>query len=216
MKDRSVWEFAYGIGCAQPSKPAETAETGTRGGDAIFEAAIQVLLADGPHRLTTTRVARRAGVSVGTMYQYFPHKQALIYALNERYLERLAEKIESTCRAQRGAPLDQMIEALIDTYWRAKTERADVTRALYRSVVELDNEALLEAFASRVDAATAAMLASASDATFADLEGINLTLMTVIFGTVRNAFEQGLTSAAADELHRQLIVMCRSYLKAVT
>jgi hypothetical protein len=43
--------------------------------DAIFEATIQVLLAVGERRLTTTRVAERAGVSVGTMYQYFPHKQ---------------------------------------------------------------------------------------------------------------------------------------------
>ena len=54
--------------------------------DAIFEATLQVLIAEGPQRLTTTRVAQRAGVSVGTMYQYFPQKQALIYALNERYL----------------------------------------------------------------------------------------------------------------------------------
>ena len=58
--------------------------------DAIFEATIQVLIADGPRRLTTTRVAERAGVSVGTMYQYFPHKQALFYALNERYLDIVA------------------------------------------------------------------------------------------------------------------------------
>ena len=43
--------------------------------DAIFEATIQVLVTDGPHRLTTTRVAQRAGVSVGTMYQYFPHRR---------------------------------------------------------------------------------------------------------------------------------------------
>jgi hypothetical protein len=46
------------------------------------------------------------------------------------------------------------------TYWSAKTERPEMTRALYRPVVELDNEALIEAFAGRVDAATAAMLAS--------------------------------------------------------
>lgn len=51
--------------------------------DAIFEATIQFLVADGVHRLTTTRVAERAGVSVGTMYQYFPHKESLVYALNE-------------------------------------------------------------------------------------------------------------------------------------
>lgn len=48
---------------------------------AIHEATFQVLLADGIGRLTTTRVAERAGVSVGTMYQYFPHKQALLYAV---------------------------------------------------------------------------------------------------------------------------------------
>ena len=107
--------------------------------DAIFEATVQLLVAIGPQRLTTTRVAQRAGVSVGTMYQYFPHKQALIYALNERYLEALAEKIEITCRSASGMTLDGMVEALIDTYWRAKTERADVTRALYRSVAEFDN-----------------------------------------------------------------------------
>jgi AcrR family transcriptional regulator len=182
--------------------------------DAIFEATIQLLVADGPQRLTTTRVAERAGVSVGTMYQYFPHKQALIYALNERYLEVLALKIEATCRAHQGTPLDQMVEVLIDTYWQAKIERADVTRALYRSVVELDNAALIEAFAGRVDAATAAMLASASDASFADIQSVNLTLVTVIFGAVRNAFERNLAAAADDALQLQLLLMCRSYLRA--
>ena len=182
--------------------------------DVIYEATVQVLLVDGPQRLTTTRVAERAGVSVGTMYQYFPHKQALLYALNERYLEALADRIEAACRSCHGAPLDQMVEALIDAYRAAKTERADVTRALYRSVVELDNEALVEAFAARVDAATAAMLASAPDATFADLEGVTLALVTVVFGAVRNAFERNLTAVATDALHRQLVLMCRSYLRA--
>ena len=182
--------------------------------DAIFEATIQLLVAEGMQRLTTTRVAQRAGVSVGTMYQYFPHKQALIYALNERYLEVLAARIEGTCRAQECAPLDQMVEALVDTYWRAKTEQPEVTRALYRSGIEIDNEALIAAFATRVDAATTAMLASASDASFTDVQSVNLTLVTVVFGTVRNAFERNLSKSAADELHRQLILLCRSYVRA--
>lgn len=182
--------------------------------DAIFEATIQLLVADGMHRLTTTKVAERAGVSVGTMYQYFPHKEALVYALNERYLEILAARIEDTCRSQRGRPIGKMVEALIDTYWRAKTERADVTRALYRSVAELDNQPLIDAFASRVDAATSAMLASATDATFTDLKIVNLTLVTVIFGTVRNAFERNLRPAESRKLRRQLVMMCRSYLES--
>lgn len=106
-----------------------------------------------------------------------------------------------------------MVEALIDTYWQAKTERADVTRALYRSVVELDNAALIEAFAGRVAASTAAMLASAADASFADIQSVNLTFVTVIFGAVRNAFERNLAAAANDALQVQLLLMCRSYLR---
>lgn len=182
--------------------------------DAMFEATIQVLVTDGPHRLTTTRVAQRAGVSVGTMYQYFPHKQALFYALNERYLDVLAGKVKKACLAQRGAKIEQMVEALVGTYWDAKTERPEVTRALYRSVVEIDNEALIEAFAARVDAATAAMLASASDAAFADLATVNLTLLSTVFGTVRNVFERNLPEHEGRAVRDQLIIMCNAYLVA--
>ncbi|WP_370678004.1 TetR/AcrR family transcriptional regulator [Pleomorphomonas sp. PLEO] len=183
--------------------------------DAIFEATIQVLVTDGPRRLTTTRVAERAGVSVGTMYQYFPHKQALFYALNERYLDAVAAKVEEACRARHGAPIGQMVEALVTTYWQAKTERVEATRALYRSVVEIDNEPLVAAFIRRVDAATAAMFASASDAAFEDLPTVVLTLLASIFGTVRGVFERNLPLDECRTVLRQLIVMCVAYLEAV-
>lgn len=183
--------------------------------DAIFEATIQVLVSDGPRRLTTTRVAERAGVSVGTMYQYFPHKQSLFYALNERYLDALAKRVEETCQSQRGAPIGQMVEALIMTYWNAKTERVEVTQALYKSVVELDNGSLIEAFAHRVDASAGEMFGSASDAVFADLSAVVLTLLTSIFGTVRSVFERGLPVDEAGTVLRQLVLMCTAYLNAV-
>jgi AcrR family transcriptional regulator len=92
--------------------------------DAIFEATLQVLIADGTQRLTTTRVAERAGVSVGTMYQYFPNKRSLVYALNERYLNALADRIEAMCASRKGEPIVSMVEALVDTYWHAKNDRA--------------------------------------------------------------------------------------------
>ena len=181
--------------------------------EAIFEATIQVLLVEGVHRLTTTRVAERAGVSVGTMYQYFPHKQALLYALNERYLDRLAARMEAVCLAHHGATTTAMIEALVTAYWDAKTERSDVTRVLYSSAVELDNEALINAFASRMARATRAMLATAPNASYADLELVNSTLISVIFGTVRNVFERNIPEALQIEIRIQLVAMCLLYLK---
>ncbi|MGG1947408.1 TetR/AcrR family transcriptional regulator [Trinickia sp. NRRL B-1857] len=182
--------------------------------DAVFEATIQVLLVFGPRRLTTTRVAERAGVSVGTLYQYFPNKQALFYALNERYLEALAERIECACLAQHGGPIETMIQALVDTYWKAKTERADVTRALYQSVAEIDNGPLIEAFGRRVDAATTAMFAS-SKTVVENLATVNLTLVTTIFGTVRSVFERNLRPAEGEAVRQELISMCVAYTAAL-
>lgn len=182
--------------------------------DAIFEATVQVLLTQGLDRLTTTRVAARAGVSVGTLYQYFPNKQSLLYALNERYLDMVAVKVETSCARMRGNCLADMVEELVGTYWQAKMERADLTRALYRSVAELDNEALIEVFAQRTNAATEAMLRSASDARDADITLVSTTLLSVIFGTVRNVFERNLPAPLQDKLRGELAKLCLSYLEA--
>lgn len=81
--------------------------------------------------------------------------------------------------------------------------------------MELDNEARIEAFASRVDAATAAMFASAPDAVFADLPIVNLTLLTSIFGTVRSVFERNLPADEAAAVQRQLVLMCIAYLQTI-
>jgi len=182
--------------------------------EAIFEATIQVLLSEGTHRLTTTRVAERAGVSVGTMYQYFPHKQALLYALNKRYLDMVAERVERTCQQLHGATTAAMVEALVTSYWEVKTERSEVTRVLYNSAVELDNAALIEAFAARMDAVTMAMLCSAPNAHYSNLAIVNVTLLSVIFGTVRNVFERNLPPRVQANVRSQLVTMCLSYLAA--
>ena len=56
----------------QPTQDRSTATV-----EAIVEAAIRILRADGWAQLTTTRVAQRAGVSVGSLYQYFPNREAI-------------------------------------------------------------------------------------------------------------------------------------------
>lgn len=54
--------------------------------DSILEAAAQVIAREGPQGLTTNRVAERAGVSIGTLYQYFPDKAAIVLAAARREL----------------------------------------------------------------------------------------------------------------------------------
>jgi len=81
--------------------------------DAILEATIQVLLRDGAGKLTTTLVAERAGVSVGTLYQYFSNKQALIAAVKAKYFGLMATVfVERLSDSHHRDPKESLAEAL--------------------------------------------------------------------------------------------------------
>ncbi len=107
--------------------------------DAIFEATIQVLLKDGLPRLTTIRVAERAGASVGTLYQYYPHKEALLFAVLQRHLANVEQAITQAAESHHHMPLATMISAVIDALVKVKTGRLDESRALYSVSTELNS-----------------------------------------------------------------------------
>ena len=60
--------------------------------DAVVEATARILVEDGYGPLSTNRIAKRAGVGIGTLYQYFPDKEAIVEALIDRLV---AEQIEA-------------------------------------------------------------------------------------------------------------------------
>jgi AcrR family transcriptional regulator len=181
--------------------------------EAVFEATIQVLLTEGMARLTTTRVAERAGVSVGTMYQYFPHKQALLFAVLQKHLSALADTLESTAIRHQGETIDAMTAGLVTAYVNAKTANVEASLALYRVASELDTAAFLAGISKRNEVATIAMLASASDGAFEDLPGVAFTLLTAMAGVTRATFERGATGPMLRTLRVQLLLMARSYLR---
>ena len=183
--------------------------------EVIFEATIQVLLAVGPGRLTTTRVAERAGVSVGTMYQYFPHKQALLYAVLQQHLEMVSDAVEAACHHYAGLPLEPMSDGLVAAFLEAKTSNIEAARALYLIASELDTDGLVSDVTQRVGVAITRLLASAPDAAFQDIEAVGFTLCATLSGTVRAVLERGASPSALAILRSQLPALCRAYLAAV-
>ena len=105
-----------------------------------MQATIQVLLKEGKSKLTTTRVAQRAGVSVGTLYQYFPNKSSLLQALLKQHLDGVALAIETACEAAHGKPLAWMAEAVIAAFVQAKFHNIDASVALYAVSDDLEGK----------------------------------------------------------------------------
>ncbi|HEX3595288.1 MAG TPA: helix-turn-helix domain-containing protein [Polyangiaceae bacterium] len=60
----------------------------------ILKAAVRVLEREGPQRFTTIRVAEKAGVSIGSLYQYFPNKQSILYRLQLDEWEKTGATLE--------------------------------------------------------------------------------------------------------------------------
>ncbi|TPJ82987.1 TetR family transcriptional regulator [Mesorhizobium sp. B2-6-2] len=96
---------------------------------AILEAAAQVLAAEGAQRFTTTRVAERAGVSVGSLYQYFPNKAALLFRLQSDEWRQTTELLCGILENAGLSPLER-IRTLVHAFIRSECEEAAVRGAL--------------------------------------------------------------------------------------
>ncbi len=80
----------------------------------VLDAADEVLAADGPAAFTTTRVADVAGVSIGSVYRFFPDKEAIVEALAVRYWSDFEDLVAGVAEADEAQPLDDPVGAVLD------------------------------------------------------------------------------------------------------
>jgi AcrR family transcriptional regulator len=92
----------------QPQQPRSRATVSV-----ILDAAIRVLDQQGLEAMSTSRVAEVAGVSVGTLYQYFAHRDAIIDALQDRELARAGEMLERVLQNPGGASDREVASAVV-------------------------------------------------------------------------------------------------------
>ncbi|SFK57597.1 transcriptional regulator, TetR family [Sphingomonas sp. NFR04] len=97
--------------------------------EAVLEAAVQVLMAEGAQRFTTARVAERAGVSVGSLYQYFPNKAAILFRLQADEWRRTTSLLSGILE-QRDVPPAARLRRLVHAFVRSECEEAAIRLAL--------------------------------------------------------------------------------------
>jgi AcrR family transcriptional regulator len=181
--------------------------------EAILEATIQVLLHVGKERLTTTRVALRAGVSVGTLYQYFPNKGALLQAALKRHLDEVTDAVELVCEEQKGRTLRQMVTALITAFLQAKMRDAKASVALYSVSSDVDGAKIVQLMGTRSNKAIVRMLTTACEPLTTDPQLVASMLQSAMVGVSRRMLESHATEEELDTLLRELIFVACAYLE---
>ncbi|MER8555327.1 TetR family transcriptional regulator [Mesorhizobium sp. M0976] len=96
---------------------------------AILEAAVQVLAREGAQRFTTARVAEKAGVSVGSLYQYFPNKAAILFRLQSDEWRQTTDLLRDILEDIRKPPLERL-RGLVHAFLRSECDEAAVRVAL--------------------------------------------------------------------------------------
>lgn len=95
----------------------------------LLEAATRVLERDGPEAFTTGRVAEVAGVSVGSLYQYYPNKASLLFCLHEREAQQTWGEIEAILDSPTGSPRERLFRA-VHRFFQTEAAEAPLRRSL--------------------------------------------------------------------------------------
>lgn len=96
---------------------------------AILDAAVQVLAQEGARRFTTARVAEKAGVSVGSLYQYFPNKAAILFRLQSDEWRQTTDLMRVILEDVQKPPLERL-RALVHAFLRSECDEAAMRVAL--------------------------------------------------------------------------------------
>lgn len=172
--------------------------------DFILDAATQVLERDGEAGFNTNAVAERAGVSIGTLYRYFPDKQAILKAMGMR--ETLAFR-KVVAQAMAG-PVEGVARdrAMIRAFLRAFGGRTRARQvAMMEMLAHADHRKLAEGFGP-------------VETSFVDAEGKPLSpiagfvLSRAVQGAMRAAVLEGVDFLLSQEFEDELVKLSRAYL----
>lgn len=180
--------------------------------EAIVEAVVRILKREGVDGVTTNRVAEVAGVSIGSVYQYFPDKRAIFGALHDRHVEQISRLIEGTLVAHAASPFDDLVRALVEALVEAHASEPELHELL---MTEVPNRGGARAFESRLrDAFTLAIAARTPAARPArDQEQVLFILPHMVEALAHGAALRRPPGLTRDAVTREAVHAVMAYLR---
>jgi AcrR family transcriptional regulator len=114
--------------------------------DTLVEATARILVKEGFDKASTNRIAAKAGVSVGSLYQYFPGKEALVAAVMERHNKELMQVVRGALAEVATLPMEQAVRKLVATAIEAHRIDPKLHRVLAEQIPRTGKLEHIEAF----------------------------------------------------------------------
>jgi AcrR family transcriptional regulator len=105
---------------------------------ALLDATARVLLREGYDRASTNRIAQVAGVNIGSLYQYFPGKDALVAALIDRHLDEISRVLGAGLAAAADAPVAEAVRAIVSAHVQIHATNPTLQRVLILEVPRVE------------------------------------------------------------------------------
>ena len=114
--------------------------------DALIEATARILVREGFDKASTNHIAEKAGVSVGSLYQYFPGKEALVAAVMERHNQELMAIVRGALAEVAVLPMEQAVRKLVAAAIKAHRVDPKLHRVLAEQIPRTGKLENIEAF----------------------------------------------------------------------
>ncbi|NBB46667.1 TetR family transcriptional regulator [Rhizobium sp. CRIBSB] len=180
--------------------------------ETILEAAARILEKDGFEGLTTNAIAERAGISIGSLYEYFPNKEAILVAMARNMLTEdeviMAKAIKSALASPGSDVVRSAVRALVGLY----KDKQDVRRVIMNvhGTLGLAEEQILpvHAVAGLVEQLQGAIFGTPA----APADPVKIfVLVRAVLGVVRSAFNERSPLLTSDALEEELVMLIRLY-----
>ncbi len=183
--------------------------------DAIVEAAAQLLRKEGEEAVTTAKVAARAGVSIGSIYQYFPNRDAILFALIRREREAIGAEVArkiADIKPQSGEEIVSAVIATLVAAFRPRRKRRKLVAMMAALSADRDDSGVV--LRDRIGD-----LIVAASQRYPDMASRPLTpaaayvLTRAVLGAIRSAVVENAKILDDPEFETELCRLAKGYLR---
>jgi AcrR family transcriptional regulator len=182
--------------------------------EAILEATTDILIRQGAGRLTTNRIAERAGVNIASLYQYFPGKQAIIAELRRRHGAARRAAVRQVLIERRGDSLESTLRALVSMGVAAHAVNPELERVFSEELPQLRYADIAAADAPLFDEFRALLARSATG--IREPERAMWMVATTADAVIHRAVVERPDDLSNGSIAEELVTLLVRYLKQST